>query len=96
MESERAAQSRLLRVTAPRGLALYPTLEAGLVAYAAIERDMLGDIPGLRAQMLILQEGDVVLEVGRRGSFLELLTEKGLGWLEVTLASVACRAVEEE
>jgi hypothetical protein len=46
--------------------------------------------------MLILQEGDVAIEVGRSGSFLELLTEKGLGWVEVTLASVACGPVEEE
>lgn len=95
MESEREAQGLLRRVTTHRGLSLYPTLEAGLVAYAAIERDLLGDIPELRAQMLVLPHGAVVLEVGRRGSFLQLHTALGPGWLEVTLAAVALEAVEE-
>lgn len=97
MESEREAQGRLRRVTSPRGLALYPTLEAGLRSYASAAGDVLHSSSGIHSiQMLILQEGDVAIEVGRSGSFLELLTEKGLGWVEVTLASVACGPVEEE
>jgi len=94
VESERAAQGRLLRVTAPRGLSLYPTFEAGLVAYAAVSHDLLGNIPE-PPQMLVLPAGAVVLEVGRRGSFLQLHTALGPGWLAAWLADVALAEVEE-
>lgn len=95
MESEREVQGLLRRVTAPRGLALYPTHEAALVAYAAVDIDLLGEVPEPWAPMLVLPDGAVVLEVRRRGSFLQLLTALGPGWLEATHAAIALEAVEE-
>jgi hypothetical protein len=86
--------SRLLRVVAAQGMSIYPTLESGLVAYGSLSRDLLGEPPPIR--MLFVPRGSFVVEVGRRGNFIQLLTPHGLGWMERSLEAVAIETVGEE